>query len=109
LATWLAEKGDGLRSVIKKLNKIKAEESKRIASPGISLRKSIQRYDCPQVLVEEIVKKADEKERKKLKKILDNLELKSKLYRRINKYTKQQYSEKINSMLLRSDIQWGIY
>jgi len=94
VAEWLKEKGDGFRSVIKKISKIRKEESALLASVGISLKDRIQRYSSLEPLIEKKVKSADEKEGRRLKKILDNLEAKSILNTRIEKMLKEIYVRK---------------
>ena len=94
VASWLSEKGDGFRGVIEKLNKRRREESEFLDSLGISLRKRIQMYHDPQLLKEKIVRNVERKERERLKEVLNNLESKSNLYKRIDKYLKEMYSRK---------------
>lgn len=87
---WLAEKGDGFRGVIRKLPKRREERSWVQFSEWDRMKRRYPMYFWPELLLEEIVKNAGKRERERLKKTLDNLELKSQLHRRIEKLLKEQ-------------------
>lgn len=85
IAGWLAQKGDGFRKIIKNLPEKKSEKSWVDRSDWEIMKRKHGLYFWPELLLEEIVKQADEKQKKKISKVLDKLEEKSQLHRRIEK------------------------
>lgn len=94
VASWLKEKGDGFRQVIKKISKKRNLEAEVLASKGISLKKRIQRYTSLAPLVEQNIKKSEEKEARKLQQVLESLNEKDKLFKSIDKILKDYYQER---------------
>ena len=84
--TWLSESGEGFRSIIRKL----PEEN--TASVELSdwsrMKKRYTLYFWPELLLEEIVKSANKRQKQRLHGLLEKLEGKSDLHRRIEKLLK---------------------
>ena len=83
---WLEERGDGFRKVIQKLPKQK-ESFKEIGDWG-KLKRRYSLYFWPELLLEEIIRNANEKERERLKGILKTMDEKSELHERMEKLLK---------------------
>lgn len=83
IAEWLAQKGDGFRKIIKNLPEQKNEKSWTERSDWEMMKRRHGLYFWPELLLEEIVKQADEKQKKKISDALDKLDEKSQLHRRI--------------------------
>lgn len=88
IAEWLAEKGDGFRKIIKNLPEKKKEKSWVDRSDWDGVKRRHGLYFWPELLLEEIVKQADNKQKKKISEALDKLDEKSQLHRRIEKLLK---------------------
>jgi len=84
IAAWLSEKGDGFRAIIEKLPK-----QEEIKSPELSEWDSLKRkhslYFWPELLLEEIVKSANDRQKQRIKDVLDSLERKSQLHKNLEK------------------------
>lgn len=84
IGTWLSEKGDGFRTIIKNLPKQSEEKSSEFSEwDKIKRRHSL--YFWPELLLEEIVKNANNRQKQRIKEILDGLKDKSQLNKKINK------------------------
>lgn len=92
VATWLAEKGDGFRNIIKKLpTKKESSATTILKEEWDSLKRKYSIYLWPEILLEEIIKSASSRKKEKLKRVLDNLETKSELHKHLEKIlTKSQ-------------------
>lgn len=88
IAVWLAEKGDGFRKIIKNLPEEKKEKSWIDRSDWNGMKRMHGLYFWPELLLEEIVKQADNKQKKKISDVLNKLDEKSELHRRIEKLLK---------------------
>lgn len=85
IAAWLAERGDGFRKVIEKLPKKKDEEKWHERSEWDSFKRRYSLYFWPELLLEEIVKNANQKQKERIKSVLERLEEKSDLHKKIEK------------------------
>ncbi len=85
IAEWLAMKGEGFRKVIKNLPEKKNEKHWTERSDWEMIKRKHGLYFWPELLLEEVVKQANEKQKKKIGEVLDKLDEKSELYRRIEK------------------------
>jgi TrpR-related protein YerC/YecD len=93
VAGWLKNQGDGFRGVIKKLPKRKNESvSYRNLSDWGKLKRRHPSYFWSELLLEEILKNASKREKKRLRKVIENLDSKSKLDKRVDKLLKYHYS-----------------
>lgn len=85
IAAWLAERGDGFRKIIQKLPKNIPEKAWHERSDWDHFKRRYSLYFWPELLLEEIVKQANEKQKNKIKNVLNRLEEKSALHKRIEK------------------------
>lgn len=95
VAGWLAEKGDGFRRVLSKLPKRTRKPTSyyNLFDWG-RFKRQYSAYFWPEFLLEEIIKNASRREKERLKSVINNLDSKSKLHRRIEKIIKEQYVSK---------------
>lgn len=84
IAVWLSEKGDGFRRVIEKLPKQKETKSLEL-SGWDTLKRKHSLYFWPELLLEEIVKNANNRQKQRIKDVLDGLEKKSQLHKNLEK------------------------
>ena len=88
IAIWLSERGDGFRKVIEKLP-LKADNKKwQDRSEWDSFKRRYSLYFWPELLLEEIVKNANLRQKERIREVLEKLEEKSDLHKRIEKYLK---------------------
>lgn len=85
IAAWLAERGDGFRKIIEKLPKEKREEKWFERSEWDSFKRRYSLYFWPELLLEEIVKNANQRQKERIKNVLERLEEKSELHMKIEK------------------------
>jgi len=85
IGAWLAEKGDGFRTIIAKLPKEKNTKDVEKMFNWNQFKRRYSLYFWPELLLQEIVKNANQKQKDKIKDVLDTLEEKSELHRRIEK------------------------
>jgi TrpR-related protein YerC/YecD len=86
VAAWLAESGEGFRLVAERI------PQKQVKNTGIQYEKSEwdkvkRKYPMmfwPQLILEEVVRGADKKEKERFRKAVESLDRKSKLYRHFN-------------------------
>lgn len=83
IAVWLSEKGDGFRAVIEKLPKQKEKDS--IVSEWDTLKRKHSLYFWPELLLEEIIKSANDRQKQRIKDVLIGLERKSQLHKNLEK------------------------
>lgn len=91
IAAWLAERGDGFRKIIEKLSKKQDEKKWFERSEWDTFKRRYSLYFWPELLLEEIVKNANDKQKERIRNVLERLEEKSELHRKIEKllhYTK---------------------
>jgi TrpR-related protein YerC/YecD len=88
IAAWLAEKGDGFRSIIDKLPKKDAKKDvvDLNSFDWDKLKRKRSEYFWPELLLEGIIKSANGRNKEKIKNVLKNLDEKSELYKRMKKY-----------------------
>lgn len=84
IAIWLSEKGDGFRTIIEKLPKQTETKSSEL-SDWDSLKRKHSLYFWPELLLEEIVKSANNRQKQRIKDVLSSLEAKSKLHKELGK------------------------
>ena len=85
IAAWLAERGDGFRKIIEKLPKYKEEEKWFERSEWDSFKRRYSLYFWPELLLEEIVRNANQRQKERIRSVLERLEEKSELHKKINK------------------------
>jgi len=91
---WLQRSGEGFRSVIKKLPQKTKTKHWTEYSEWDKLKRSRPMYFWPELLLEEIVKSANRKEKERLRKILENLDQKFAVYKKMQELINDDYREK---------------
>lgn len=85
IAAWLAERGDGFRKIIEKLPKKQDDKKWFERSEWDSFKRRYSLYFWPELLLEEIVRNANQKQKERIKSVLERLEEKSELHKKIEK------------------------
>ena len=84
IAAWLAEKGDGFRKIIKDLPKKSNAKDIMELSDWDRIKRRHSLYFWPELLLEEIIKNANNRQKERIKDVLDQLDRKSELHKSIN-------------------------
>lgn len=94
IAVWLAEKGDGFRKIIEKIPKKELEKEKHWVdlSDWNKFKRRYSLYFWPELLLEEIIKSAGRRQKEQIGKVLEKLEEKSDLHRRIEKLLRKNFN-----------------
>ncbi len=97
IAFWLNNRGDGFRNIIRKLPKEKKVNNDPMdRSSWTLLKRQYPSYFLPEILIDEIVKTANKKQKERLKKIISGLDSslkqKSQLHRELEKAFYKNYS-----------------
>jgi len=85
IGAWLAERGDGFRKIIEKLPKQRQIKNWTERSDWDRIKRRYSLYFWPELLLEEVVKTANEKQKEMIRNVLERLDEKSKLHRQIEK------------------------
>lgn len=85
IGIWLSEKGDGFRKTTEMLPKRQDEKDWLERSEWDSIKRRYSLYFWPELLLEEIVKSANERQKQRIKDVLDGLEKKSQLHKNLDK------------------------
>lgn len=85
IAAWLSERGDGFRKIIQRLPKQTKEKAWHERSEWDTFKRRYSLYFWPELLLEEIVKNANQRNKNRIKDVLERLEEKSELHKRIEK------------------------
>ncbi|MDP2649222.1 MAG: Trp family transcriptional regulator [bacterium] len=88
IAIWLSERGDGFRKIIQKLPRQSTNKNWEELSDWDGLKRRYSIYFWPELLLEEVIKTASKKQKDKIKNVLDKLDEKSELHKKIGKYLK---------------------
>ena len=83
IAAWLSERGDGFRKIVKRLPAEKKEKTWEEYSEWDRIKRKYPLYFWPELLLEEVVKAANKKEKERIKNVLERLDEKSELHKRI--------------------------
>lgn len=86
IAAWLSERGEGFRKVIGSLPKYTNSNSWEEISEWDNLKRRYSLYFWPELLLEQIIKSANQRQKEKIKNVLDKLDEKSDLHKRIGKF-----------------------
>lgn len=86
IAAWLSERGDGFRKTIEKLPKEEVSKKWEDYSDWDRLKRRYSLYFWPELLLEEIVKQANQKQKNRIKNVLEQLKEKNELHKKIEKY-----------------------
>lgn len=93
IGTWLTQKGEGFRLVIKRLPKKQKVKDWREYSQWDKFRRSRPLYFWPELLLEEIVKSANKREKERLSKVLKSLGRKSSMHKKLQELIDEDYRE----------------
>lgn len=88
IAAWLSERGDGFRKIIEKLPEQKDNKRWEELSELEQFKRRYSLYFWPELLLEEIIKNASNRQKERIKTVLQRLEEKSELHKRIEKLLK---------------------
>ena len=83
IAAWLSERGEGFRKVIGSLPKQSDEASWKEISEWDNFKRRYPLYFWPEILLEEIVKGANSRQKERIRGVLEKLEEKSELHKKI--------------------------
>lgn len=93
IGTWLAEKGEGFRLIIKRLPKKQKVKDWQEYSQWDKLKRRYPSHFWPELLLEEIVRSANKKEKERLSKVLKNLGQKSSMHKKLQELIDEDYRE----------------
>jgi TrpR-related protein YerC/YecD len=90
IAFWLNHRGEGFRSIIKKLpNKPVENNDPLMQSRWASLKRQYPVYFLPEIIIEQIVKTANKKQKERLSKVISDVDssmkAKSQLHRELER------------------------
>lgn len=91
ISAWLNQKGDGFRLIVKRLPEKITTKSWRDYSDWDKFKRGHPLYFWPELVFEELVKSANKKEKEKLKKIIESLEKKSSLHKKLQELFAAEY------------------
>lgn len=81
---WLLESGQGFRIIAQRTKKEKSKKTKLELSEFQKLKKRYPVMFWPQLLMEEIIKTMNVKQRDRIRRSLKNIDRKSQIYKQIN-------------------------
>jgi len=93
IGAWLAQKGAGFRLIIKRLPQKQKVKDWKEYSQWDKAKRLYPSYLWPDVLLEEIVRSANKKEKERLSKILKNLSQKSSMHKKLQELIDEDYRE----------------
>jgi uncharacterized protein YerC len=85
IGIWLSEKGDGFRKIIKNLPQQKDIKSWQEYSDWDRIKRRYSLYFWPELLLEEVIKSANNRQKQRIKDVLNGLERKSELHKNLDK------------------------
>lgn len=88
IAAWLFERGDGFRKIIEKLPQNKGIKRWEERSDWDQFKRRYSLYFWPELLLKEIVKNANKRQKERIKDVLVKLDGKSELHRKIEQLLK---------------------
>ena len=89
ISFWLAERGEGFRNIVQKLHtEKKVDNGFKEFSDWDQIKRRYSMYFWPEILLEEIIKNANKRQKEKIKNVLSVLEEKSELHRKIDELLK---------------------
>ncbi|MEK7543259.1 MAG: YerC/YecD family TrpR-related protein [Patescibacteria group bacterium] len=112
VAAWLADRGEGFRRVIAKLPKEEVPREESSWAPVVrewnTIKRRYPRYFWPELLLEEVVKFASDRQKEQLRSLLtsvtEGLEEKHDLHRHLEDLLSEPYKRKAKSTTLHSNI-----
>ncbi len=97
IGSWLAQKGDGFRMAIQRLPKKQEVKDWRDYSQWDKFKRGHPMYFWPELVLEEIVKSANKREKERLSKVLRSLKDKSHLHKKLQELIDEDYREKTSA------------
>ncbi len=97
IGAWLAEKGEGFRLIIQRLPKKQKVKDWRDYSQWDKAKRLYPSYLWPDVLLEEVVRSANKKEKERLSNVLKNLGQKSSMHKKLQELIDEDYREKASA------------
>lgn len=88
IAAWLNERGEGFRKTIQRLPMQPKTKAWEDYSDWDRIKRKYSIYFWPELLLEEIVKNANQKQKERIRNVLKTVEQKSELHKRIDKLLK---------------------
>lgn len=85
IAAWLSQSGEGFRRIIQRLPRQTTEKSWQDYSDWDKLKRKYPMYFWPELLLEELIKQANTRQKKRLQNLIDGVENKAELHKRIEK------------------------
>lgn len=85
IAAWLSERGEGFRKIIQKIPKQKSEKSWEEFTDWDRIKRRYSIYFWPELLLEEIIKNSNKRQKERIREVLDRVKEKSDLHRKIEK------------------------
>jgi len=85
IAAWLSERGDGFRNIIEKLPKQDHKDPLSKKFDWDKIKRKYSLYFWPELLLEEIIKGANQRQKDRIKDVLNVLDDKNELHKRIEK------------------------
>lgn len=85
ISAWLTERGEGFRRLIKKLPRVNTQERNEQKSEWERFKRNHSIYFWPELLLEEIIKSANKRQKDRISGVLKTLDEKSELHNRIEK------------------------
>lgn len=88
IAAWLTDRGEGFRNILSKLPNEPESKLPEDISDWDRIKRKHGLYFWPELLLQEIVKNANKKQKERISSILDRVEEKSELHKEIKKLLK---------------------
>lgn len=85
IAVWLSEKGEGFRKIISKLPDQTNENAWKEYSEWDRVKRRYPLYFWPELLLEEIIKSANKRQKERIEEVLEKLDEKNELHKEIEK------------------------
>lgn len=87
IAAWLTDRGEGFRKIVKSLPKNTSESIKE-PSDWDRYKRRHGMYFWPELILEEVIKNSNKKQKEKIRSVLERVEEKSELHKRLEKLLK---------------------
>ena len=88
IAVWLTERGEGFRKIIGSLPKNSNDKKLKEFSDWDKYKRRHGLYFWPELVLEEVIKNSNKKQKDKIRNVLDKVEEKSELHKRLGKLLK---------------------
>ncbi len=87
IAAWLTDRGEGFRKIVKNLPKNTNGSNKKL-SDWDKYKRRHGMYFWPELVLEEVIKSSNKKQKEKIRSVLEKVEEKSELHKRLGKLLK---------------------